>query len=371
MPAKFPEVGEYTIATVKKVMPYGAFCSLDEYGGGEALLHVSEVSSGWVKNVRDFVKEGQKIVIVITHVIPEKGQVDISLKRVSESDRRRVLEGAKRATRAEKMLQAVSKRLGKKLADVEHDGDLLKAEFGDLYAALEALAAGQQPKAKVSKEVLTALKEIADKEVKPKAVSVRAVLALQSDAGDGLVRVQRALAILSTLSAGELKTSVKYLGSGRYFFDVEAPDYKQADKVIAKAQTLLEAAAKSDGVAFAKNSSTALHAAPIRSANAAPRAAPKPASRTPRSTARSTSTLHTVAAPSTVPLPRFERRDDCSWLSTPNPSRSPESPPRARSTALPFKHWDRATSRLPSSLARPRKPFATRFCWLGCPASVL
>ena len=55
----YPEPRELIIATVKKVVPYGAFCSLDEYNDIEAFIHVSEIAPRWIKNVHEHVKEGQ------------------------------------------------------------------------------------------------------------------------------------------------------------------------------------------------------------------------------------------------------------------------------------------------------------------------
>ena len=79
---EWPEVGDLVIVTVNRITDYGAYVTLDEYGK-EGLLHVSEVASSWVRNIRDFVREGQKTVLKVLRVDTEKGHVDISLRRVT------------------------------------------------------------------------------------------------------------------------------------------------------------------------------------------------------------------------------------------------------------------------------------------------
>ena len=81
---EWPEEGELVVGTVHKVLNYGAFATLEEYPGKEAFIHISEVSSGWVKNIRDFVRENQKIVARVLRVNPRKGHVDVSMKRIRE-----------------------------------------------------------------------------------------------------------------------------------------------------------------------------------------------------------------------------------------------------------------------------------------------
>ncbi|MGN1321035.1 MAG: S1 RNA-binding domain-containing protein, partial [Methanosphaera sp.] len=55
MNKEWPEEGDLIVGTVHKVLNYGAFAKLEEYEGKEAFIHISEVSSGWVKNIRDYV----------------------------------------------------------------------------------------------------------------------------------------------------------------------------------------------------------------------------------------------------------------------------------------------------------------------------
>jgi translation initiation factor 2 subunit 1 len=68
---QWPEVGDLVIATIETVTDYGAYAKLDEFDK-RGLLHVSEISSSWIRNIRDFVREGQKVVLKVLRVDSEK-----------------------------------------------------------------------------------------------------------------------------------------------------------------------------------------------------------------------------------------------------------------------------------------------------------
>ena len=54
---EFPEEGELIIGTVQTVKNYGAFVILDEYENKEGFIHITEVATGWIKYIRDYVRE--------------------------------------------------------------------------------------------------------------------------------------------------------------------------------------------------------------------------------------------------------------------------------------------------------------------------
>ncbi len=118
MPRKakeYPEEGEFVVATVKNIHHYGAFLKLDEYPPGkEGFMHISEVASTWVKNIRDYIKEGQKIVAKVIRVDPSKGHIDLSLKRVNQQQRKAKLQEYKRAQKAENLLKMAAEKMGGK-----------------------------------------------------------------------------------------------------------------------------------------------------------------------------------------------------------------------------------------------------------------
>ena len=44
-----PEIGDLAVCTVKEVRDFGVICSLDEFPGKEGFIHITEISSGWIK----------------------------------------------------------------------------------------------------------------------------------------------------------------------------------------------------------------------------------------------------------------------------------------------------------------------------------
>ena len=75
-----PEVGTIYEATVKKIMNFGAFCEI--LPGKEGLVHVSELSDKFIKNVEDAVKVGDKVRVKLIKV-DEMGRLNLSIKQAN------------------------------------------------------------------------------------------------------------------------------------------------------------------------------------------------------------------------------------------------------------------------------------------------
>jgi len=73
-----PEVGKIYNAKIVKLMNFGAFC---EYmPGKEGLIHVSELSDKFVKNVEEAVKVGDEVTVKLIKV-DDQGRVNLSIKQ--------------------------------------------------------------------------------------------------------------------------------------------------------------------------------------------------------------------------------------------------------------------------------------------------
>jgi len=76
-----PEIGKIYDAKITKIMNFGAFCEF--LPGQEGLIHVSELSDQFVKEVTDVVKEGQKVKIKVIGV-DDQNRVKLSMKQAKE-----------------------------------------------------------------------------------------------------------------------------------------------------------------------------------------------------------------------------------------------------------------------------------------------
>lgn len=236
-----PEVGELVVATVKDVKDFGVFITLDEYPNKTGFIHVSEVAAGWVKYIRDHVREGQKIVCKVMRVEPRKSQVDLSLKRVNERQRAEKIQEWKNEQKAEKLLGLVAKKIGKSLASCYKEfGMNIIQKYGSLYAAFEdvARAPSDFDKFGFKGAWVKHFVEIAQENIAPPSVEISGSLEISSNLPNGVKYVKEAL-----LSAEESEhVRVQYVGAPRYRVVVKAEDYKTAERELARA---VESAIKS------------------------------------------------------------------------------------------------------------------------------
>src|SRR6266849_5321785 len=109
--AIFPEIGEMVVATVNRVEDYGAYVKLDEYAGIEGLVHISEISTTWVRNIRNHAREGQKLVLKVLRVNPQRNQIDLSLRRVTGREKSEKMLEWKKERKAESILKSAGDKL--------------------------------------------------------------------------------------------------------------------------------------------------------------------------------------------------------------------------------------------------------------------
>jgi translation initiation factor 2 subunit 1 len=236
----FPEENDLVICSVTKVFAHGAFAKLDEYQGKEGFIHISEVASTWIKNIRDFVREGQKTVAKVMKVNRAKGHIDMSIRRVAESQKKLKMQEWKRAQKAEKLLELVAKKIGKSLDDAyEKVGFPMEEEYGEIYAAMEDIAAyGEEilEELKIPAEWKEPLLTIVQENVTVPEVDIKGYLDLRCPTPDGIGAIKKALIkARDSIKEEDVELDIRYVGSPRYSIRVKAPDYKTAEEVLRKA----------------------------------------------------------------------------------------------------------------------------------------
>jgi translation initiation factor 2 subunit 1 len=133
---EWPEAGDLVIGAVETVTGYGAYVKLDEFGK-RGLLHVSEISSSWIRNIRDFVRENQKLVLKVLRVDSEKGHIDLSLRRVTKREKIEKIKSWKTERKADALLRGVAEKAGLSVEEVyAQAGKVIEENFG-LYEGFE------------------------------------------------------------------------------------------------------------------------------------------------------------------------------------------------------------------------------------------
>jgi small subunit ribosomal protein S1 len=67
---------------VKRIELAGAV--IDIHAEADALLHISQIKAGRVKNVGDYLEEGKEVTVWVRHVDTERGQVSVTMIKPSE-----------------------------------------------------------------------------------------------------------------------------------------------------------------------------------------------------------------------------------------------------------------------------------------------
>lgn len=91
------EKGKIVTGSVTGIEKYGIFVSLDEFYSG--LIHISEISNGFVRNINDYVNVGETILVKILEIDEEHSHLKLSIKnlnyRVSLKVRQTIVEVGK------------------------------------------------------------------------------------------------------------------------------------------------------------------------------------------------------------------------------------------------------------------------------------
>jgi translation initiation factor 2 subunit 1 len=251
----WPEVDEFVVCTVKKVMDFGAIVELDEYGKKEGLIHISEVASGWVKYIRDHVREGQKIVCKTLRVNPEKLQIDLSLKDVNEHQRREKIQEWKNEQKAEKWINYIIETAGLTAEEGEALIEKLYDNFGTVYAAFEEArveGATVLTSAGVEEKVAELIFKVAVDNLKIPSVEISGFVDITCASPNGIEIIKKSLIAGKKIKskAKDTKIDISYVGAPRYRIHITAPDYKIAENLLKKSsEQIIKSVQKAGGTA--------------------------------------------------------------------------------------------------------------------------
>jgi general stress protein 13 len=77
------EAGSILTGKVTGIQPYGAFVALDDNTQG--LVHISEITHGFVKDINDHLKVGDEIQVKVLSIDEEAGKIGLSIRATQEA----------------------------------------------------------------------------------------------------------------------------------------------------------------------------------------------------------------------------------------------------------------------------------------------
>lgn len=236
--AEWPQPDEFAIAVATKVANYGAYVVLSEFGEKEGFIHISEVSSTWVRNIRNHIHENQRVVVKVLKVDTDKRHIDCSLRRVSVEAKRIKNNDWKRAQKAEKLLELIAKENSMTLEQVyEKIGWSIEEVFGEIYKGLERASDGG---VEVFEEVVATKKlrkqvaDLAKQRIEIPFVEIDGEMTITVPGPEGVEVIKKALS--KGLAEGKKHekstTDIYTLGSPRYKLRIVSLDYREAEEIL-------------------------------------------------------------------------------------------------------------------------------------------
>jgi len=229
---EWPSEGELVICNVKTVKDFGAFLEPEEYAGKEGFVHISEISSGWVKRIQDHIQEGEKRVCKVLRVDEGKGHIDLSLKQVNDHQKREKLQAWKNQKKADKLLNIVSERYGKNLEECyEEFGFKLSDRFGSLYKAFEEVSLNSDilEQKGFEGEWIDYFVNVAQENISPPYISITGFVELSSTNPEGVKDIKKSLSAFQDTEDSQVEIS--YVAAPKYRVEIRSENYKIAEEI--------------------------------------------------------------------------------------------------------------------------------------------
>ncbi len=252
---KFPKEGEFIVGKVTDIHDQHVYVDLIDYEGlnmedvARGMIHVSEISSRWVKNIRNHVRVGQRIVLRVLHVDPTKGHVDLSLRRVNSAQREVRMKEWKYALKYENLLQFLVDATDLSLDDAyKLIGFPILDKFDSYQETIEELKENGKDILKniknVSEDVKKAFLRVIDENVEISTINIVGKIKISYNAENGIDLVKESLNEAKKVIKNPKETrklSISYIAAPLYRLEIVSKDYLDAENILSEVLEVIEA----------------------------------------------------------------------------------------------------------------------------------
>ncbi|MEM5784388.1 MAG: S1 RNA-binding domain-containing protein [Candidatus Aenigmatarchaeota archaeon] len=244
---ELPQVFEVVVGTVIKINPFSVIVELDEYPGKTGMIHISEVSRKWVKDIKTILKEKQKIIARVLS-IDQDNNINLSIKRVSEHEAQEKMKAYKREQKAQKILIEIAKELKMQPEDAYKEiGIKLEENFGEMFKGFQIIFENPEllkRKKIIEDKYLNKIIEISKKFMEKREIELKGKLSISFIAPDGIEKIKQILSEVSN------EVEIKYISAPYYLISIKTKNKKIGErKLLSVAEEIVNKVIKSGGEA--------------------------------------------------------------------------------------------------------------------------
>lgn len=223
-------IDDVVFCEVKKVEGTTVFLEIE--GVGEGSMTLSEVAAGRIRNLREYVSPGKKIVCKVLKITGD--HIELSLRRVTAKERQDVLDRYKKERALMSILKLSGENAQKIIEEIEKEYDI--SSFFDEMRVNPKILENYLPKEKVQKVIDAVAEKVGGKKV------VGSTVYLKSFADEGILQIQEVLNVSNV--------EIRYLGSGKFSVHVSGNDFKEANTRLHSILAEMEKSAKQKKLHF-------------------------------------------------------------------------------------------------------------------------
>ena len=233
----FPEKEDFVVCTVKTILPSSVVVDLDEYEKKEGMIHVSEISRKWVRNIKTYMKVGTKLVCKVMEVKPDENLITLSVRRVGAAQHRNKMAQWTDEKKANDILEVFAKQAGlTPKAAYEKVGNKILESYKLIYPTFMKIAREGEKilsDLKVERDVVKGLTELIQKRITLPKAEISGIITMYSAASNGIEIIKQAVSKATEIAkAKKVDLKIRYLGAPNYKFDIIASDFKTAEDIL-------------------------------------------------------------------------------------------------------------------------------------------
>ncbi len=208
------EEGEAVLCTVEKIVGTTVFVHLEN--NREGSIVISEIAPGRIRNLREYVTPKKKIVCRILRITPTN--IELSLRRVTQKEKKEVLENANNEKSYLNILKSILKEKAEEVVEKIKEKENLSefiSKAKENPKELEKITGKEN-----SEKIIEILKKQKDKKTQ-----VKKEIKLYLEEPNGIELIKKVFDQIKN-------TEIKYLGAGKYSLICSEDNLKKADSQI-------------------------------------------------------------------------------------------------------------------------------------------